>query len=109
MSTPLWVILPLKEMAVAKQRLAGVLTPPERQRLFGAMVHDTLAAVSAHPNMSGTLLVSNDSAGAALSRAYGAECVSERALQARGVKRSPAGGGSTFGRAQDRAGIDFAR
>ena len=42
-----WAILPVKEMAGAKQRLAPLLSPEERIALMQMMLRDVLAALSA--------------------------------------------------------------
>ena len=42
-----WAILPVKEMAGAKQRLAPLLSPEERVGLMQVMLRDVLAAVLA--------------------------------------------------------------
>ncbi|SVE02645.1 uncharacterized protein METZ01_LOCUS455499, partial [marine metagenome] len=36
----LWAVVPIKNFDHAKERLAGILTAPERQSLFAAMLED---------------------------------------------------------------------
>jgi len=64
------VLLPLKEFAAAKQRLAGVLSPTERARLFQAMVEDVLFAISGHPDVDDVVICSSDPAAAWLACYY---------------------------------------
>jgi len=64
------VLLPLKEFAAAKQRLAGVLSPTERARLFQAMVEDVLFAISGHPDIDDVVICSSDPAAAWLACYY---------------------------------------
>jgi len=85
MTESLWVILPVKALVSAKQRLAGVLTSQERQGLFGAMLRDTLGSVSGHPAVAGILLVSDDPLAQSLAQEYGAECLMEQTLGVQGL------------------------
>ena len=43
---PIWAIVPVKNLARAKQRLAGLLDAVERQRLGLAMLEDVLKALA---------------------------------------------------------------
>src|SRR3546814_11499697 len=52
----LWAVLPIKDMAAAKQRLSGALAPHERRGLFAAMAEDVLAALAAVDRFDGILL-----------------------------------------------------
>lgn len=83
------VLLPLKEFAAAKQRLAGVLSAPERAQLFEAMVDDVLNVLTAHPAIERVVLCSRDRAAVWLARYYEVEFLHEDQLGA------PAGGLNT--------------
>jgi 2-phospho-L-lactate guanylyltransferase len=84
----MWALLPLKEFAHAKQRLAGVLTPEERRDLFAAMVEDVLSVLHGHPDIENTLIISEDEHAFALARNYGAVCLSESNLSVRGLNEA---------------------
>lgn len=56
----LWAVVPVKNFADAKQRLAGVLSRPERQALFRAMVEDVLETLASSSGLAGVLLVTRD-------------------------------------------------
>ena len=81
----MWALLPLKQFAYAKQRLSEVLCDEERYRLFEAMVKDVLSVLHGHPDLEGTLVVSEDPLAESLAAAYGAEWVTESSLRARGL------------------------
>ena len=74
-----WVILPVKEMASAKQRLASLLSPAERIALMQVMLRDVLAAVSAAQGLAGIAVVTLDSWAHALAGAHGARVITEGA------------------------------
>lgn len=74
------VLLPLKEFAAAKQRLAGVLSAPERAQLFEAMVDDVLNVLTAHPAIERVVICSRDRAAAWLARYYEVEFLHEEQL-----------------------------
>ena len=65
-----WAILPVKEMAGAKQRLAPLLSPEERMALMQVMLRDVLTALSAARDLAGVALVTLDSWAQALAREY---------------------------------------
>jgi 2-phospho-L-lactate guanylyltransferase len=70
-------VVPVKPLAAALGRLAGVLGPEERRALQAAMLADLLAACRAAPALAGTLVVTADPAAGALARAGGARVVAE--------------------------------
>ena len=72
-----WAILPVKDMAAAKQRLNGALTPGERHDLFRAMVEDVLEALSRVHGLAGICVFTRDSEAIALAKRYGARLVME--------------------------------
>jgi 2-phospho-L-lactate guanylyltransferase len=88
------VLLPLKEFAAAKQRLAGVLSAPERAQLFEAMVDDVLNVLTAQPAIERVVICSRDRAAVWLARYYEVEFLHEDQLEAAALDRSPAAGGA---------------
>jgi 2-phospho-L-lactate/phosphoenolpyruvate guanylyltransferase len=66
-------VVPVKELARAKQRLSSVLAPATRQALAHAMLKDVLSALSATRELSGMLVVTTDPAAAAIARRFDAE------------------------------------
>jgi 2-phospho-L-lactate guanylyltransferase len=67
------VVIPIKQLVDAKQRLAPMLNPDERQQLFTAMVEDVLTAVEACVQIDSIVVVTDDEAVATLARSYGAQ------------------------------------
>ncbi|MCA3365589.1 MAG: 2-phospho-L-lactate guanylyltransferase [Roseomonas sp.] len=74
-----WVILPVKEMVGAKQRLAPLLSPEERMALMQMMLRDVLAALSAAQGLAGIAVVTLDPWAQALAGAHGARIITEAA------------------------------
>jgi 2-phospho-L-lactate guanylyltransferase len=68
--------VPVKDLVTAKQRLARVLTPPERRALARAMLADVLRA-AAGASVDRVWVVTREPETAALARALGAEPVAE--------------------------------
>ncbi len=56
----MWAVLPIKNLANVKTRLASVLSPAERRALFYCMVQDVLSAVTAVQALDGVLIVTRD-------------------------------------------------
>ena len=75
----LWVVMPVKDLANAKQRLAGVLSADERHALFRAMLEDVLSALAAAERLAGILMVTRDPEARALAGRYGARVLAEEA------------------------------
>jgi 2-phospho-L-lactate guanylyltransferase len=73
----LWVVLPIKDLRGAKQRLAGILDTRERQELFAAMLEDVLSALAASAGLAGILLVTRDPEAGRLATRYGARVLVE--------------------------------
>jgi len=73
----LWAVVPAKDLAQAKQRLAGVLTPEERQGLAQAMLEDVLTALAGVPALAGMIVVTREAALAATARSFGARVVTD--------------------------------
>lgn len=67
-----WAVVPVKELAGAKQRLAACLTPAARQALMLAMLEDVLAALAAAPGLAGLAVVTVDREAARLAERHGA-------------------------------------
>jgi 2-phospho-L-lactate guanylyltransferase len=76
-----WAILPVKEMAGAKQRLAPLLSPEERVGLMQVMLRDVLAALSAAQGLAGISLVTRDPWVQALAQEHGARIITEGARE----------------------------
>lgn len=56
----MWAVLPIKNLANVKTRLASVLSAAERRALFRCMVHDVLSAVTAVRALDGVLVVTRE-------------------------------------------------
>lgn len=76
-----WAILPVKEMAGAKQRLAPLLSPEERIVLMQMMLRDVLAALSAAQGLAGIALVTLDPWAEALAQEHGTRIITEGARE----------------------------
>ena len=74
-----WVILPVKEMAGAKQRLSPLLSPAERIALMQVMLRDVLMALSAAQGLAGIAVVTLDPWAQALAQQHGARIITEGA------------------------------
>ena len=74
----LWVIVPVKNLQHAKQRLAGVLSGAERHALFRAMLEDVLSALSECRALAGVALVTGDREAMLLAARYGARVLEEQ-------------------------------
>jgi 2-phospho-L-lactate guanylyltransferase len=73
----IWAVLPVKNLARAKQRLGAVLSAMERQQLFAAMLEDVLGALAASAGLTGILMVTPDPLAQHLAARYGARVVAE--------------------------------
>ncbi len=69
----IFALLPLKDARRAKQRLAGVLTPAEREELARLMYRHVLAALLAARGFDRVVVVTSDARAAAEARAAGAD------------------------------------
>lgn len=78
-------LVPLKDLAEAKTRLAGLLRPSERRALAQAMVEDVLAVLSAHPQISRVTLLSDDPCASLLAARYDIDWWPEESLGCRGL------------------------
>lgn len=88
--TCIWGVLPVKDLADAKSRLAPLLTPEERRTLFPLMVEDVLSALATTRGLAGVLVLTRDTGAAALAQRYGArvEPEPENAGQSAAVTRA---------------------
>jgi 2-phospho-L-lactate guanylyltransferase len=73
-----WAAVPAKEFVAAKQRLAPLLTPRQRQDLAVAMFEDVLTALSNSP-LAGIMINTVDPHASHLAREYGARVVTDGA------------------------------
>lgn len=71
----LWAVVPVKELAQAKQRLALRLAPAERRALMLAMLEDVFAALAAVPGLAGLAVVTVDPEAGRLAARYGARLI----------------------------------
>jgi 2-phospho-L-lactate guanylyltransferase len=74
----IWAAVPIKEFVGAKQRLASLLTPEQRQALAAAMLEDVLAALADAP-LAGIMVNTVDPVASELARRYGARVITEDA------------------------------
>jgi len=77
----IWAVVPVKEVADAKQRLGAAVPPHLRPRLALAMVEDVLAALAATPELAGIAVVTVEPAAAALAARYGARVLADGARE----------------------------
>jgi 2-phospho-L-lactate guanylyltransferase len=70
-------VLPVKDLDSAKQRLAGVLDPPQRRDLYRAMFQDVLSALAAARWLAGVLVVTRDPWAGAIARENGFDVLEE--------------------------------
>ena len=76
----IWAVVPVKDTAAAKQRLAPALPADLRQGLALAMLEDVLAALAEARGLAGRVLVTIDPAARDLAARYGAAVLSPTAL-----------------------------
>ena len=70
----IWAVVPVKDTAAAKQRLAPALPAHLRRELALAMLEDVLAALAEVRGLAGRVLITTDNAAMRLATRYGAEC-----------------------------------
>jgi 2-phospho-L-lactate guanylyltransferase len=78
---PVRAVVPMKEAALAKQRLAPVLGAAARQALALAMLEDVLAALVQVRSLAGIVVVTADAAAARIAARFGADAAAERARE----------------------------
>jgi 2-phospho-L-lactate guanylyltransferase len=74
-----WAAVPVKEFTGAKQRLATLLTPAQRELLAATMLEDVLAALAGAHRLAGILVNTVEPRAAALAERYGARVMSDGA------------------------------
>jgi 2-phospho-L-lactate guanylyltransferase len=67
-----WAVVPVKETATAKQRLAAALSQPLRTALALAMLEDVLAALAGARGLAGITVLTVDETAQHLAQRYGA-------------------------------------
>ena len=75
----IWTVVPVKDTAEAKQRLAPVLAPHLRQALALAMLEDVLATLAEVQGLDGRLLVTTDPEALRLAARYDCASMTEGA------------------------------
>lgn len=74
-----WAAVPVKEFSGAKQRLAALLTPAQREVLAATMLEDVLAALAGTRLLDGVLVNTVEPRAAALAQRYGARVITDGA------------------------------
>jgi 2-phospho-L-lactate guanylyltransferase len=69
----IWAVVPVKETALAKQRLSDLVSPHLRQDLAIAMFEDVIEALAAVPELAGLAVVTLDPRAAEIARRCGAQ------------------------------------
>jgi 2-phospho-L-lactate guanylyltransferase len=77
--TYVWACVPVKEFTGAKQRLASLLTPEQREVLAATMLEDVLSALACATRLAGIMVNTVDPRAAALAERFGARVVTEGA------------------------------
>ena len=78
MTGKIWAAVPVKELTGAKQRLAALFSPQQREALAAAMLEDVLAALADAP-LDGIMVNTLDPVATELARRYGARVVTDDA------------------------------
>jgi len=73
----MWIILPIKNLDQAKQRLSGGLSESERRTLFRTMLEDVLTSLTEVRGKTGILIVSREAKARELAQRFGAELLEE--------------------------------
>ncbi|MFZ0760000.1 MAG: 2-phospho-L-lactate guanylyltransferase [Candidatus Sulfotelmatobacter sp.] len=73
------ILIPVKNLSAAKQRLAALLDQPARTELAQAMLHDVVASVAAWPRRPACALVTSDGFAIELARQYDFEVIPDPA------------------------------
>jgi 2-phospho-L-lactate guanylyltransferase len=72
------LLIPVKDLATAKQRLARVLTQPQRSQLAEAMLRDVMTAAAGVRNRLAVALVTGDAGAMQLAREFGFGIIEDR-------------------------------
>jgi 2-phospho-L-lactate/phosphoenolpyruvate guanylyltransferase len=70
-----WAVVPLKSPESAKSRLSGVLSAPQRLRLFYTLAHRVVDAAMHTPGIAGVTVVTASEAVVAFAENLGAQCL----------------------------------
>jgi 2-phospho-L-lactate guanylyltransferase len=73
------ILIPVKNLSAAKQRLAAVLDQPARTELAQAMLHDVVATLAAWPRRPACALVTDDPFAVDLARQHDLEIIPDPA------------------------------
>ena len=73
------ILVPVKNLSAAKQRLAAVFDQPARTELAQAMLHDVVATIAAWPRRPACALVTSDPFAIELARQYDFETIPDPA------------------------------
>ena len=73
----IWAVVPAKDLADAKSRLAGVLSADERRKLAVTMLQDVLVALAAVSALAGIAVVTRDPELAGHARSIGARVIAD--------------------------------
>ena len=79
------VLLPLKKVSDAKERLSILLDKTHRQGLFRAMTDDVISVLTKHPGISRVAIISDDPVAAQLAEDYQTELLTENELKVGGL------------------------
>jgi len=82
------ILLPIKNLSFAKQRLAKLLTPIERKELAQAMLKDVLEVLQSHNLVSGVTLLSDDTTAQWIAKNYQCNSLSQTSLNSHGLSDS---------------------
>ena len=74
----IWAVVPVKDFALAKQRLAAAYAPSLRRALARAMLEDVLTALRAVEQLAGVVAVTADPEAALLAGKFGARTLFEK-------------------------------
>jgi 2-phospho-L-lactate guanylyltransferase len=74
-----WAAVPVKEFTGAKQRLAAMLTPAQRESMAAKMLEDVLAALAGAHRLAGIMVNTVEPRAAALAQRYGAHVITDGA------------------------------
>jgi 2-phospho-L-lactate guanylyltransferase len=72
-----WAVVPVKPFIRSKSRLAGILSPGERETLSREFLNHTLRVLAGVPEVARVLVVSRDPAALAMARDQGVHTVTE--------------------------------
>jgi 2-phospho-L-lactate/phosphoenolpyruvate guanylyltransferase len=71
------ILVPVKNLSAAKQRLAAVLDQPSRTKLAQAMLHDVLTALYGWKNRPAVAVVTSDAYAVRLATEYGFDIIAD--------------------------------